>query len=75
MRVIVKMLMLLSIALFFSGCSEKLYLKCQTPDVQKPVLNNEPQADILENVKRALTNYELMREYSLKLEDANKMCK
>jgi len=75
MRVIVTMLISLLILLSFSACSEKVYLKCQTPNVEKPVIDNEPQADILENVKRALINYELMRNYSLKLEESNRVCK
>lgn len=76
MRQIAIMLISLLIVLSFNACTNKtIILKCKTPDVEKPVFDNTPKKDILENVKKALINYEILKLYSIKLEEANKVCK
>lgn len=76
MRQIVTVLIACLIALSISGCwEEKVFLRCKTPNVQKPVLDNEPKQNILENVKKCIKNNLLLKEYALKLEEANKVCK
>lgn len=76
MKQTVRLLISLLMIFVFNGCTGKQVIaKCRTPDVPKPRFNNEPKKDILENVKKALINYEILKAYSVKLEEANKVCK
>lgn len=76
----VKILTVCLAIMLFSGCAQKeclqkVYLKCRTPDVEKPVMDNTNYNNILDNAKKALMNYEKMKAYAEKLEEANRVCK
>jgi len=72
----VKMLITCLVILSINGCSSSIkYIKCSTPNITKPVLDNTRYSDILLNSKKCVSNYILLKAYSNELELANKVCK
>lgn len=72
---VVKMLLLGLIVLYISGCAQ-VPLKCTTPDVAYPDINNSScGTDVKCVYEKVVGNYYKMQEYAEKLEESNRVCK
>lgn len=66
------MLPIVLLILTISGCSVKT---CKTPDIPRPDFNNTESGNIVINAKRCIKNFAILKNYTLKLEAANEVCK
>lgn len=76
MRIVhVKILLITLTTIVFSGCTEIYFSQCKTPNIDKPLINNNRCSTAECVYTKVLTNYESMKEYASLLEEANKVCK
>lgn len=71
-------LIILCFSIIIISCAtptNTIYTKCKTPVVKKPVFDNVPKNNILEEAKRVSINCVLLEQYSKNLEAANKVCR
>jgi hypothetical protein len=63
------------------GCATKvkedvIFIKCKTPDIAKPIINNYSSgSSSSEKIRVLYNNYIIMKEYALALKKANEVCK
>lgn len=84
MRQIVMLVLLISIAINFSGCcckeplpAQVVYIpqKCVIPMVEKPAIDNERHESNEDIVTKAILNYVEMKKYAEKLLAAQEVCR
>ncbi len=75
MKIIIKMLLISSLIISFSGCEKKVYIKCKTPPVQKPIYNNSKKGTPKALAAQFRTNLAKKDRYIRDLEKANSVCK
>jgi hypothetical protein len=77
----VKYIYILVLLFEIQGCASKgeeevVFIKCKTPDIAKPAINNYSSGSSSSDKIRVLyNNYIIMKEYAIALKKANEVCK
>ncbi len=74
-KMIIKLLLISFLIINFSGCTQKVYLKCSTPLVKKPIYDNSKKGTPKAQAVRFKTNLAKKDRYITELEAANGACK
>lgn len=76
MKQIVKPLIGCLTAMLVNGCgSSTVFERCVTPGVPKIQLDDTPRENILDNAKRVVGNYQMLKKENEALRRANEVCK
>lgn len=70
--------MLLSVfltSILISGCGQKVFISCRTPDVVRPLYDHFEKESRSERMKQHLSNCTKKDAYIMQLEAANMVCK
>lgn len=74
-KMIIKLLLISFLIINFSGCTQKVYLKCSTPSVKEPIYDNSKKGTPKAQAVIFRTNLAKKDRYIAELEAANRVCR